>query len=104
MSMPTPSPYADWKKDGLTTIIKAARFLCGLVNQFGGIIKSKYADNPAIVALVIAAETLCAALPAAQAEFDAIPSDDPLPPSDPSTTPGIDTNAPEAPDPADTGV
>jgi len=93
------SPYADWKKDGLTTVIRLARGLCVVINRYGGVIKSKFSENAAIVALVVAAEALCAALPEAQAEFDAFPSDDPLPPADPSMTAGIDENAPAPPDP-----
>lgn len=92
------SPYADWKRDGLDLIMRLARAVCGAISTYGHIIKSKYADNVAIVALVIAAETLCAALPAAQAEFDAIGSEDDLPPSDPSGLPGINTEAPAPPD------
>lgn len=103
MSTPTPSPYADWKRDGLVLVMRLARAVCGAISRYGHIIKSKYADKPAIVALVIAAETLCAALPNAQAEFDAIPSDDGTPPADPSTALGINPSAPPAGEP-DSGV
>lgn len=93
----TPSPYADWKRDGLTKLVGLARALCTLVQTFGGIIRSKYADNVAIIALLTACETVCNLLPEAITEFDAISSDDPLPPSDPSTINGINPDAPEPP-------
>lgn len=92
------SPYMDWKRDGLTRLVALARALCALVTTFGHIIRSKYASNVAIIALLTAAETLCAALPGAIAEFDAISSEDPLPPSDPSGLPGINPEAPEPPE------
>ena len=93
------SPYADWKRDGLDKLMKLARLVCALVSQFAHIIRSKYAGNPAIIALLTAAEGLCELLPAAQAEFDAMPADDPAYPSDPSTLNGIDPSAPPAPEP-----
>lgn len=95
------SPYADWKKDGLTVLLRVARTLCGIIQQWGGVIKSKYSENTAIVTLVELAEALCVALPSAQAEFDAYPSDDPLPPTDTSTILGIDPSAPAEPDPTE---
>lgn len=103
MSMPNPSPYADWKRDGLSTLIKLARLLCNVVTSFAGIIRSKYADKPAIIALLTAIELACDALPDAQEEFRAIGSDDPEIPSDPSGLAGINPSAPAAGDP-DAGV
>jgi hypothetical protein len=96
--MPT-SPYADWKKDGLSKLIALASLLCGLIQKWGGVIKSKYADNAAIVALVLAAEALCAALPPAKEAFDSFSFDDSAIPGDTSTLPGINPGADPAEDP-----
>lgn len=93
------SPYADVKRDGMNSLLKFAKLLCAIVQSFGAVIRSKYADNPAIIALVTAIDAVCALLPEAQAEFAEFPSDDGLPPSDPSEALGIDENAPPAPDP-----
>jgi hypothetical protein len=93
-----PSPYADWKKDGLKKLINLARLLCALVNKFAHIIESKYSSNPAILALLTAAKALCAALPEAIIELDAFGYEDPAPPLDPSMLPGINPEAPEPPD------
>jgi hypothetical protein len=92
------SPYADWKKDGLKKLISLARVLCTLVNNFAHIIESKYSASPPILALLTAAKALCAALPSAIIEFDAIGYEDPLPPLDPSMLPGINPEAPAPPD------
>lgn len=93
------SPYADWKKDGLNTLLKISRSICAVMTKWGGVIKDKYADQPDIVAMVVALEVVCGLLPAAQAEYDAFPSDDGLPPSDTSTILGIDPSAPPTGDP-----
>ena len=51
---------------------------------------------------MVVIDNLCAALPDALVEFDAINRDDPPIPSDPSTLAGINPSAPEPPE-IDTG-
>ena len=97
MSMPA-SPYADWKKDGLASLIKFARLLCGIVSAWAGVIRSKYADKPNILALLTAIETACGLLPDAQTEYQALASEDPAIPSDPSGLAGINPAADAPPD------
>jgi hypothetical protein len=93
-----PSPYANWKKDGLKKLISLARVMCSLVNNFAHIIESKYSSNTAILALLTAAKALCAALPEAMIEFDAIGYEDSPPPLDPSMLAGINEGASAPPD------
>ena len=93
------SPYADWKRDGLASLLKLAKALCSIVTTFAGIIRSKYSDQPNILALLAAIEAVCQLLPDAIADYDAFsPEDDPYP-ADTATLAGIDENAPDAPEP-----
>lgn len=98
--MPTDA-YDDFKRDGLDKLIKLAKVMCATVNTFAPIIRGKYRDNVAIIALLEAISAVCSLLPEAQAEFDAFPPDDGLPPVDTSNIVGINPNAPIAPTPSD---
>lgn len=93
------SPYFEWKRDGLSTMIKVARFMCKLINEWAHVIESKYAEKPHILLLLGAAQAMCELLPAAQAEFDAFGFEDAPAPIDPSEMAGINPDAPDAPDP-----
>lgn len=98
--MPTDA-YDDFTRDGLDKLIKLGQALCRTVSLFAPILRGKYRNEPTIIALVAAIETVCSLLPEAKATYDAFPSDDGLPPADVSNTLGINTNAPPAPTPAD---
>lgn len=99
----TPSPYAEYRRDGMNKLLDIARTLCAIVQTFGAIIRSKYADYPNIIALLTAIDAVCALIPDAQADFDAIGFDDPAFPADPQAIEGIDPSAPAPPD-IETGV
>jgi hypothetical protein len=93
------SPYANYRRDGLNRLLKLAQALCAIVTTFAGIIRSKYEGNPNIIALLAAIEAVCELLPPARDEFESIPSDDPLPPTNSTDITGINPNAPPAPSP-----
>lgn len=93
------SQYLDYKKDGLTKLIQLAKTLCKLILTFEVIIRAKYGDNIAIIALVDAVKNLCALLPAADEAFSEFADDTPPPSEDPAEIPGIDPTAPPAADP-----
>lgn len=94
-----PSPYDEFKRDGVNRLLKLARAMCVLVNAFAAIITTKYRDFPAILALVVAIQNLCQLLPDAEQEFVAIASQDsPIPP-DSGDIAGINPEAPPPPDP-----
>lgn len=93
--MPT-NPYADYEKTGMDKMIKLAKVLCRLVQTFEVIIRAKFPDNVAIIALLEAIKNLCVLIPDADAEFQAYILDQTPPPSDPNEISGINPDAPAA--------
>jgi hypothetical protein len=97
--MMPPNPYADFKRDGMDKVIALAKTLCRLILTFEVVIRAKYGDNIAIIALLEAVKNLCGLLPAEDAEFQAIALDTTLPPENPAEIGGIDPSAPPAEEP-----
>jgi len=56
-------------RDGLDKIVKLGKAICALVATFGGLLITKYPDNPRITALLTAIAAVCALLPEIQSEF-----------------------------------
>lgn len=93
------NPYADYQKDGLNTLLNLCKAMCRLIQQWEPVIREKYGDNDAIIALLDLNLELCALLPAADIAFKEISLDQTLPPADPSEAAGINPDAPDAVDP-----
>ena len=89
-----PTPYSDYKRDGLTKLLKLGHFLCQTVSTFKAIIEAKYANEPRIIALLTAIEAVCALLPDAQTAMSEFAPDDDVPPTDTTTIAGINPDAP----------
>lgn len=94
------NPYADYQRDGVDRLLQLCKAMCRIVQAWEAVIREKYGDNEAIITLLDTTLSLCALLPAADAEFKAISLDQTLPPADPSEAAGInpDAPAPSAPD------
>lgn len=90
------NPYEDYQKTGMDKMIKLAKVLCRLVQTFEVIIRAKFPDNVAIIALLEAIKNLCVLIPDADAEFQAYILDQTLPPADPNEISGINPDAPSA--------
>lgn len=90
--MSNPAVYDNRQRDGLASIQKFARVLCGIVTWAGPIIELKYRANPAILALLLACKEVCNLLPAAEAALDQGGMND-FPPEDVATLPGTDPTA-----------
>lgn len=89
------NPYADYEKTGYKRLLDLAKTLCRLVQQWEVVIRAKFSDNLAIMALLEAVLQLCVLLPAADAEYQALTLVV-TPPEDTSeTTPGYDPSADE---------
>jgi hypothetical protein len=56
--MMPPNPYADFKRDGMDKVIALAKTLCRLILTFEVVIRAKYGDNIAIIALLEAVKNL----------------------------------------------
>lgn len=97
--MTLPNPYAEREKTGYKKMLDLAKTLCRLVQQFEVIIRARFGDNIAIIALLESIKALCELLPEADAAFQA----ETLvitPPSETSEdTAGYDPSAPPAADP-----
>lgn len=91
-----PTPYDDYQKTGMDKAIKFAKILCGIVQTFEPIIRAKFPDNGAIIALLEAIKSVCTLLPAADAEFQQYQLDQTMPPADAEDAAGIDPSAPAA--------
>ncbi len=66
-------------RSGMNKLLILARALCVLVSASAATIRARYADRTALLALLTAAEGVCALLPAAlseQAAADNLPADD----------------------------
>jgi hypothetical protein len=77
-------------RSGGNKFLLLAQTLCRLVNISAPVIQLKYADRPALLAVLEAAQSMCALLPAAQseaAEADAL-SVDAFDPADETPLPG----------------
>lgn len=96
--MSNPAVYDGRQRDGLASIQKFARTLCGIVSWAGPIIELKYRNNAAVLALLVAIKEVCNLLPAADAALITGGDNDPVI-EDPSTIPGVDTSAPPPPAP-----
>lgn len=94
-----PSPYSDFKRDGLDKIIKLAQVLCRLVLAFKAVIEDKYSGYPVIIALLASIESLCDLLPEAKTAFDSIGAEDDPFPEDTGDLAGINPLASPPPDP-----
>lgn len=84
----------------MNKIIGLAKALCRAVLTFAPVIRAKFPDSTAIIALLDALEAICPLI--SEAETDAMlygGENDPIV-TDPAATPGIDPSAPPAPDPA----
>lgn len=94
------NPYDSYQRDGLDALLYIAKQACRLISVWEPVIREKYAENEAIIALLDLNIELCGLLPAALTEFKAISTDMTLPPSDTSEAAGINPDAPaaEAPD------
>jgi hypothetical protein len=94
------NPYDSYQKDGLDTLLYLCKQACRIISVWEPVIREKYGDNEAIIALLDLNIELCGLLPAAQTEFKALSTDATLPPSDTSEAAGINPDAPaaEAPD------
>lgn len=55
-------------RSGMTQFMKFAQTLCRLVNLSAPVIRIRYADRTALLAVLTAAESVCDLLPAALAE------------------------------------
>lgn len=94
--MSNPAVYDNRQRDGIASIQKLARQVCGVVSWAAPIIELKYRDNDPILALLGACQSLCAALPAADAAL--VPGgDNSDAESDPTTIPGTRPSRPVAP-------
>ena len=94
-----PNPYADYQRDGFSTLLLLCKELCKLITTFEPVIRAKYGDNEAIMALLDLNIQMCSLLPEADAEFKEISNDNSLPPADAGDTVGINPSAPAAADP-----
>lgn len=90
------NPYASYQKDGVDKLLQLCKAMCRIVQAWEPVIREKYADNTAIIALLEVTLELCSLLPAADAAFKEISLDQTLPPADPSETLGINVDAPPA--------
>lgn len=94
--MSNPAVYDNRQRDGVASIQKLARQMCGVVSWARPIIELKYRNNTAMLALLTACEALCAALPAADAAL--IPEgENDVPIENPELIPGTNPSAPAAP-------
>lgn len=79
-------------RPGDKALLTAAQVLCRIVSAFAPIIRAKYPTRTALLAVLTAAEGVCALLPAAQSEqaaADALPPED-FYPSEVEPIPGQD--------------
>lgn len=89
------NPYESYEKTGYKKLLDLAKTLCRLVQQWEVVIRAKFGDNLAIMALLEAVLQLCVLLPAADAEYQALTLVQ-TPPSDVvEETPGYDPSADE---------
>lgn len=84
--------YDNVKRDGLASITKFAKLICGLRYTFGPILRLKYRANPAIQSLLDALDEVCNLLPQAEASL-IVGGDNSDPIADPTTIPGVDLAA-----------
>lgn len=91
--LPT-NPLADRAKDGLPEMLKLARRMCLLVQQYKPVIVAKFGSNAIIMGLIVAIEVVCGLLPDAINEFVELDSDLSEPPADTGDIPGINPSAP----------
>lgn len=94
------NPYASYQRDGMDKLLQLCKAMCRIVQAWEAVIREKYGENVALIALLDATLELCALLPAAETAFAAISLDQTPPPADPSNTAGINPAAPPA-QPAD---
>jgi hypothetical protein len=67
--MPLPTGlYANRSKDGFSTLMGLSKTLCRIVGAFSGIIRSKWADVPEVLAWLDAVEAICPLVISAEAE------------------------------------
>lgn len=88
-----PSVYDGVQRDGLQSVVKFAKLLCGLRYTFGPILRLKYRNNPSIQSLLDTLDEVCALLPQAEASL-IVGGDNSDPISDPAAIPGVDLSAP----------
>ena len=77
-------------RSGMNKFLLLAQTLCRLVNLSSGVIRARYPDRTALLAVLTAAEGVCALLPAAlseQATEDALSSEQ-FNPGDATVIPG----------------
>ena len=84
-------------RDGLDKLIKLAKAMCNTVALFSAVLINKYPDNETITALLAAIATVCALIPATEAEFLMDTGTNTTPLEDPSSIIGINPELPEAP-------
>lgn len=96
--MSNPAVYDDRQRDGVASIQKYARILCGIVSWSAPIIELKYRNNAAMLALLEACKEVCNLLPAADAALITGGDNDPVI-QDPALLPGVDPSAPPPPEP-----
>lgn len=89
------NPYADYEKTGYKKLLDLAKTLCRLVQQWEVVIRAKFGDNVAMMALLTAVLALCELLPAADAEYQAFTLATTPPDETSEETAGYDPSADE---------
>lgn len=96
MMPPATNPYEDYTKTGAKRLIQLAKVCCALVQRFKAIIIANFPDNGAIINLLIAIETVCTFIPAAEAEYQEFALNQAIPTDVVEDIKGYDPSAPEA--------
>lgn len=96
--MSNPAVYDSRTRDGLASLRKFARLICGVTSWAAPIIELKYRNNAAVLALLAACQEVCNLLPAADAALIEGGANDEIL-DDPLSIPGIDPAAPAPPAP-----
>lgn len=91
--------YDNVQRDGSSKLIQLAKVLCRLVQTFGIILRAKYGDNVAIMALLTAIEGLCPLIGDAEQAFMDFGGENAPIEDAPSSAAGIDASAAAAPVP-----
>jgi hypothetical protein len=84
------------ERSGERTLLNIARALCRAVTFFSPFLRRKYANNEAVLNAIALCESVCAILPVLEDIQSVGGFNDPIV-QDPSSTPGINPNAPAAP-------
>lgn len=92
-----PRNYDSIKRDGGNKLIQLAKVLCRLVQTFAVVLRGKYGDNVAVMALLTAIEALCPLIPEAEFALVEYSGDNDTPLNDPSEILGTDPSAPPPP-------